>query len=252
MADLIYNLKKIKQNFGWADLIGMAPSILSKKMGALYSKKYSRTFHLRPHTKDFDTFRQVFFLQQYNIPIDFKPHIIIDGGANIGLAALYFNWRFPDAKILTYEVEPSNFKQLTLNTAPYPNIINHNCAIWNKDTTIEIMDHGQGEDSFMVKEAEAYTAKQINAISIDSIIKTNGLHEIDILKLDIEGAEKEVFEYGFENWLPKTKLIIVEVHDNMKKGCSKALFKTISNYNFSLSLKDENLVFLNNDFFPDN
>jgi FkbM family methyltransferase len=237
MADLIYNLKKLKQNFGWADLIGMAPFILSKKMGALHSKKYNRTFHLRSDTKDFDTFRQVFFLQQYNIPIDFNPRIIIDGGANIGLAALYFNWRFPDAKILTYEVEAYNFEQLKLNTAPFPNIINHNCAIWNRDTTIEIMDHGQGEDSFMVKEAEATASKQVKAISIDSIMQSNSLQEIDILKLDIEGAEKEVFENGFENWLPKTRLIIVEVHDNMKKG-------------FSLSLKDENLVFLNNDFFP--
>jgi FkbM family methyltransferase len=243
MGDIIYNLKKIKQNFGWTDLFSMTPSILTKNMGALVSKKYGRTFHIRPHTKDFDTFRQVFFLQQYNIPINFNPSVIIDGGANIGLAALYFNWRFPDAKILTYEVEPSNFEQLK-------NIINHNCAIWNKDTYIEIRDEGNGEDSYMVIETQTKSSAQVKAISIDSIMQANGLKEIDILKLDIEGAEKEVFEIGYENWLPKTRLIIVEVHDNMKQGCSKALFTTMAKYNFSLSLKDENLVFLNNDFLP--
>jgi hypothetical protein len=69
---------------------------------------------------------------------------------------------------------------------------------------------------------------------------------IDILKIDIEGAEKEIFETNFENWITNTKVIIVETHDRYKKGTSKAIFNTIGKYDFSLELSGENLVLVNN------
>ena len=66
---------------------------------------------------------------------------------------------------------------------------------------------------------------------------------IDILKLDVEGAEKEIFSSNYEDWLPKTKVLIIELHDRMRKGCSKVVFSAISEYNFSLDISGENLVF---------
>jgi hypothetical protein len=72
-------------------------------------------------------------------------------------------------------------------------------------------------------------------------------NSIDILKVDIEGSEKEVFELNYENWLPKCKAIVIELHDNMKQGTSKSVFKAISQYNFSFEMQDENLIFINLD-----
>ena len=71
---------------------------------------------------------------------------------------------------------------------------------------------------------------------------------IDILKLDIEGSEKEVFSAGFENWMPKTKVIIIELHDAMKPGCSRAVFAAVNKYNFSFNIKGENIIFTNLSF----
>jgi hypothetical protein len=71
---------------------------------------------------------------------------------------------------------------------------------------------------------------------------------IDILKLDIEGSEKEVFETGYEHWLPKINILIIELHDKMKKGCSRAVFNAISKYDFSFDIKGENIIFTNNAF----
>ena len=70
---------------------------------------------------------------------------------------------------------------------------------------------------------------------------------VDILKIDIEGSEKEIFEQGFEEWLPFTKILIVETHDRYKQGSSKAVLKAVSAYNFSLEVSGENLIFYNND-----
>ena len=120
-------------------------------------------------------------------------------------------------------------------------------GIWNKNTFLEIIDSNTKKDSFMVKESANPTSAGIEAISIETILQREGWPVIDILKIDIEGAEKELFSGNYEKWLPLTKVIIVEVHDNMKKGCSKSVFKAISQYNFSFTMKHENLVFINED-----
>jgi hypothetical protein len=76
-------------------------------------------------------------------------------------------------------------------------------------------------------------------------MRSEGWDTIDILKLDIEGSEKEVFEAGFEYWLPRTKAIIIELHDHMRAGASKALFNAIGKYDFSFNMQHENLIFIN-------
>ena len=55
----------------------------------------------------------------------------------------------------------------------------------------------------------------------------------------------EVFESNTEGWLPKTRVLIIELHDRMKPGCSKAVFNAIGKHNFSLDMKGENLIFTN-------
>ena len=76
-----------------------------------------------------------------------------------------------------------------------------------------------------------------------------GITVLDLVKIDIEGAEKELFENGYEKWLPKTRVLVVELHDRMKPGCSKSVFSAICQYDFSFSHKGENLIFTNNAHF---
>ena len=80
---------------------------------------------------------------------------------------------------------------------------------------------------------------------IKTVIAQIGADELDVVKLDIEGAEKEVFRAGFESWLPKTRLLIVELHDRMVPGCSKSLFDAVSKYDFDCETRWENLIFYN-------
>jgi Methyltransferase FkbM domain len=78
-------------------------------------------------------------------------------------------------------------------------------------------------------------------------MKERNWDTIDILKLDIEGAEKKVFESGYEQWLPKVKVLIVELHDRMRSGCSETVFKAVSQYSFSNEIRGENHIFFNKD-----
>jgi len=83
----------------------------------------------------------------------------------------------------------------------------------------------------------------ITAFSPQTILKINDFPRIDIFKIDIEGSEKEVFESDNTEWLANTNVLIVEVHDKMKSGSSRAVFSAVSRYNYHFSMKGENLIF---------
>jgi hypothetical protein len=68
-----------------------------------------------------------------------------------------------------------------------------------------------------------------------------GHQRVDILKLDIEGAELELFGPGCEQWLPLVDILIVELHDRFRSGCSRAFYKAITNFNFRQEVRGENL-----------
>ena len=63
----------------------------------------------------------------------------------------------------------------------------------------------------------------VQGITIDKILKTNSLEKIDILKIDIEGAEREVF-MDSSSWIKKIDVLIIELHDRLKSGCSRSFY----------------------------
>lgn len=239
-------LKKLTKAFGFYDGLRFYWDIKRSRSGWFASDKYNARFFLRKDTTDYHTFEQVFLQQQYNIAVPFEPAFIIDGGANIGLAAIYFAQRFPQANILSIEPSKENFEVLQTNTASLKQVKCIQNGIWNKDVSLVITNIEGDKNAFMVAEVADETKDAIKAISIDTIMQTAGINTIDILKLDIEGAEKELFACNYENWLPKTKMIIIELHDFMKKGASKSVFAAISQYDFSFSMMGENIILTNN------
>ena len=149
---------------------------------------------IRSHTSDIDCFSQVFINKEYDFPLNIKkPGLIIDGGANVGYASLFFANKFPDATIIAVEPEESNYRILKQNTAHHKRIKTVKAGIWNRTTNLRIKDPGLGKWGFMVEEISQKAPGSIRAVTIGDILKKSGYKEIDILKLDIEGAEKEVF-----------------------------------------------------------
>ena len=200
--------------------------------------------YLRKILSDRTMFEQIFLAKEYDITVPFNPKIIIDLGANVGYASVLFANRFPDAKIFAVEPDENNFLTAKKNVAPYKNITLVKAAVWDKNELIQLVDNGEGEAAYMVKAGNGeHTVKAYTIKEIKELMNTN---EIDLLKIDIEGSEKEIFENGYEEWLPDTKIVIVETHDRYKKGTSKAVFSATSKYNFDLEISGENLVLYNN------
>lgn len=208
--------------------------------------------HLRKGTSDIPAFQEIFTYHEYDVALDYEPQTIIDAGANVGLASIYFANRYPKATIVSVEPEQSNFEMLTQNVSKYTNIVPLKRAISDHSNhSINVIDEGSGNWGFRTESIDSSHDMKIKeivmTISLKDIMQENRFEMIDILKIDIEGAEAQLFKRGYEDWLPRTRCLIIELHDRFAPGCSKSVFKAISEYNFSYSQNGENLVFINED-----
>ena len=179
------------------------------------------------------------------MPIEnFQPKLIIDCGGNIGCSAVYFANVYKDAQIYCVEPARDNFKLLKYNTSFYENIHAINSALWNKETYIKLKAF-ENNLGWMAYETNSKDIAALKTITISKILKESGFDKIDLLKIDIEGAEKEVF--GADNvdeWLSRVNVLVIELHDRMKRGCSYEFFKAISKYHWFFAFRGENLIFI--------
>lgn len=201
-------------------------------------------FAMRKNTSDEKVFWQIFVEKELDIDYKIEPKLIIDGGANIGASTLWFAKKFPAAQIIAVEPEESNFKILLKNCGMLPNVKLIKAALWNKNTELKIKNTGLGKWGFAVEEAAPNDKKKITAVTLDKILADSGLEEISILKLDIEGSEKELFSTDYANWLGKTKILIIELHEQLRPGTEQAFRSAIAKYSFTESRNGEKIVLI--------
>ena len=241
--------KKVLNTFRYVYKVGILKSIAIGMTilvsGAEYEVKWKhRPVHLRRATTDFHVFQQIFVFEQYNARrlkgLD-EVSTIIDLGSNIGLSPLYFKMNYPNARVIAVEPEKKNFNILVKNVAGLSDVYCLNNAIWNKPANLGIYDIGLGEYGFVMGEESKNETGNVKAITMDEIIEKFQVKTIDILKIDIEGSEKELFSGNYESWLPKVRSIIIELHDWFRPGCAASFFKAISMFDYTMSFKGENI-----------
>lgn len=242
---MFWFLSKCIQKFGVAGGLSVYVQIKILRRPTINLPGYLHPIYYRPGTADLTTFREIFLREEYKLelPASLTPKIIIDAGANIGFTSVFFSRHYPDATIYALEPELGNFELLQKNAEGNPRVTAIQAALWNENGTIEIADHGYGLRGFMVQKQSGKNLTT-QALTLQSIIQQYNIPSIDILKIDIEGSEKEVFS-GDTSWLQITICLVIELHDRMKPGCSEAVYGALSRHHFSKTIKGENLVFIN-------
>ncbi len=205
---------------------------------------------VRKDQSDWMAFKQVFIWKEYEYPIGFEPATILDAGANVGYGALWFARKFPKAQIVSLEPESNNFGMLQKNTEAYPRIRPVKAGLWNRSCYLRIIPTEWGSWGFRTEEVETETSDSIRALSVQDIMKEQGWNTIDLLKMDIEGAERFVFDDRVHEWLPRVRMMFLELHDNVDTNCSKRVFKALLDHDFRVDVSGENLVLVNNQLEP--
>lgn len=163
---------------------------------------------VRPGTDDPKAIFNNIVRQEYGKYIPFEnPAYLIDAGAYIGDTTAYFLSRFPTLKAVALEPNKLSFEQAKKNLAPY----GERAALLQK-----ALSATEGNVSFLGKEMGAKIVDEhgdtVEAVSLQSLLSSLSIDYVDILKLDIEGAEREILEAPISPWLSKVGLIIVETH----------------------------------------
>ena len=239
--------KLLKKHFLFKDALALYFGLKNDKE-AIYLSQLKRTIYLRKNTKDKETFEEIFLTNLYNLLLPIQPKTIVDAGANVGLASLFFRMKYPSAAIVAIEIEQKNIEAIEKNTIGFSNFELKPNALFSRKAFFSIEDPYNATNSFQIKEVSSSENADITSITLDEILESNHWETIDILKIDIEGAEKQLFESHYENWLPRTKVIMVETHDRMIPKCSYTVMKTINEYNFILYTTTEGtLIYYNLD-----
>ncbi len=106
-------------------------------------------------------------------------------------------------------------------------------AVWSHDGEITLTDPGIGSWAMRVEEpSHALSSQcQVSALSMPSLLKYFPEGRVNLLKVDVEGAEKEVFESSTA-WIENIDAIVIELHDRYKPGCSRAFFTAVDSLPF--------------------
>lgn len=202
---------------------------------------YKSPIALRVPSSDVLVYEQVFVEEEYDIDYGGEPRVIVDAGANVGLASIYFANRFPGSRILAIEPDPGNFAMMKSNTAPYPQITPIHAALWNECGHMEVFDSGTGNWGKEVRSASEQSASNVRAVTVDHLMNEHALGGIDLLKVDIEGAEWEVFS-GDPVWLDRVNTVVLEVHESRRPGVTELVNTALSGFQFA-ERRRENRVY---------
>jgi FkbM family methyltransferase len=168
-------------------------------------------------------FQDILVSQTYQANITSEVPTIIDCGSNIGMSILYFKVMYPRANIIGFEPNPDQYAILEKNIAAngFDNVVVHQKAVGDEIGTVDFFINEDSPGSLnmglLSRRAKAPT------IQVEVDLLSNYIPEsVDLLKLDIEGAEESVLvDLEKRGKIANCKYIICEYHHHIDAGVDR-------------------------------
>jgi FkbM family methyltransferase len=211
------------------------------RIGHLRVRGFEHPIHYRHGTSDALVARQIFMKEEYAcVSRESDVRFILDCGANIGLSAFYLLSRYPRAELVAIEPDAGNVALARRNLVPFGQracVIQ--AGVWSSDAGLKV-ERGSFKDgnewSFQVRACRPGEAPDVEALGIQSIMRRRGWDRIDLLKVDVERSELELFSSGCDEWLSRTRNIAIELHGD---DCEEAFFAAMKPYRYAKKRFDE-------------
>jgi len=205
-------------------------------------KNAKHMLFMRMGTSDREVLGQIFIEEEYQ-PIALSgPQAIIDLGANVGYSSAYFLSKYPNASVLAVEPDPANHAVCVSNLAAFGTrgrvLLG---AAWPEISKLAL-NRGAWRDGrdwttqVELASGEGTVSAPVEAYDMPTLIRLSGFTEIDLLKIDIEKSEIELFSRNTELWLPSIRNLCIELHG---PDCEAVFFRALSDYSYDLSQSNE-------------
>jgi FkbM family methyltransferase len=179
---------------------------------------------------------------EYDILAGLTPlRTIIDGGANIGITCLHFLHSHPEAKVIAVEPFADTFEVCRKNVTRYAGRVTAiHGAIWPHSGKISL-DPQEQEWTNKVRALRDGEKGATEAVTMPSLIAAAG-GSVDLLKLDVEGSEKEIFGPSAGEWLRFVRNIVIELHG---PDCVERVFEALAPFDYESTHRDMVYCFRN-------
>jgi len=174
-------------------------------------------FHVRLSSTDWLVLEEIFQKDEYTLVRDAirGARWIVDLGANAGYSLRYWQTLFPEARIVAMEPEPNNCLICSRNIASAgleSQVTLLQAAVGPRRRQTRLVDVGEGEWGYRTEEGETQKGQPVEVLPLSEVLENHAKgQKIDLLKCDIEGAEKELFE-DCRSWIGRVAAIVVELH----------------------------------------
>lgn len=167
-----------------------------------------------------DVFSEIFVRRDYFFESESKTPLILDCGSNIGMSVLFFKQLYPGSRIIAFEPDRQTFNALERNVQNnrWENVEVHNQAIFPTDGFVEFYsDPGHPGSLAMSTARERFPGREVTSQKVEAVRLSPFVQgEVDLLKMDIEGAEvsvlHELAEAGKLKWI---KEMFIEYHHHL-------------------------------------
>lgn len=171
-----------------------------------------RPIYIRSTSTDIRVLRHVFSNLAYALPEELTGQVsnVVDLGANVGISTLYFAERYRTAKVLAVEPDISSYTCLQRNVKTISagsRVSADQACVSDKRGTVRFSKQGPSWGRSIVEEGGI----EVPSFTIADLLDKHGIENVDILKMDIEGAEKLAFK-SVNEWINRVGWIVVEVH----------------------------------------
>jgi FkbM family methyltransferase len=166
--------------------------------------------------------------------------IIVDAGANIGAASLAFASQFPEARIVAVEPDPANAALLRRNLEGRANCRIVEAAVGAERGFVALHNDCP---SWAVRTERSQSG--VPVITIEDAFAQSGGDTPFIVKIDIEGFEKDLFASN-TGWIERSYVVVIEPHDWMLPGefSSRSFQEAMVRHPFEVCIRGENLLYV--------
>lgn len=174
---------------------------------------------IRSGMSDMQVFHDIFIWGEYSFlkPVA-ESTTVLDIGANVGYSSTYFAGIYPKCEVVAVELMHTNFEQLSRNTAFLgKRITTLEAAVWSHNDGVSIADDTfRDGDAWSHHASEAKDGKSlVPSITMIELMQKHAMPRVNICKIDIEGAEFELFATGNRRWVDNCDVILLEIHEDL-------------------------------------
>jgi len=175
---------------------------------------------------------------EYRLPRDLDPHVIVDLGSHVGSSVVAFKAAYPAARILAVEPDPRTFARLRRNISSFTDVACVNAAVAAVTGTRTLYrQEGQSWASSLLPSANARAAVDVEVLTLDEVLARHEISKIDILKFDVEGAEWELFP--FFAGMKTVEYLLGEVHFTPEHHAFDAVLRLLDGFEVEIVREDK-------------